>query len=112
MYGCYVRFTAQPGQRDALAEHLLRAAASVHSDRDCLLYYVSTSPTDPDAIWVTEVWTSEGASERSLDNDVTRAAIQEILPLLAGRPEKIPLRPLGGKGLPQDTVNEEMSHEE
>ena len=26
-YGCYVKFTAQPGQRDALVEHLLSAAA-------------------------------------------------------------------------------------
>ena len=26
-YGCYVKFTAQSGQRDTLVEHLLSAAA-------------------------------------------------------------------------------------
>lgn len=39
-YGCYVKFTALPGQSDALVEHLLRAAAGVRSVAGCQLYLI------------------------------------------------------------------------
>jgi quinol monooxygenase YgiN len=54
-YGCYVKFTAQPGQRDALVEHLLSEAAFVEKAIGCQLYIINTSPTEPESVWVTEV---------------------------------------------------------
>ncbi|MCC6613043.1 MAG: antibiotic biosynthesis monooxygenase [Anaerolineae bacterium] len=99
MYACYVKFRAQPGQRDALVEHLLNAAHSVEPLADCHLYLVNTSPTEADAVWVTEIWHSEAAHDAFLTDEATRAAIQQVLPLLADRPEKINLVAVGGKGI-------------
>lgn len=98
-YRCYVKFTARPGQRDALVEHLLRAADSVRSVAGCQLYLINTSPDEPESVWVTEVWRSQTEHDASLTIEDTRKAISQVLPLLAGSPEKIDVLPLGGKGL-------------
>ena len=99
-YGCYVKFTARPGQRDALVQHLLRAADGVRLVAGCQLYLINTSPTEPESVWVTEVWRSQQEHDASLTIEGAKEAIQHVLPLLAGSPEKIDLLPVGGKGLP------------
>ncbi len=98
-YGCYVKFTARPGQRDALVEHLLSAAALVEKAAGCELYIINTSPTEPESVWVTEVWRSQQEHDASLTIESVQAKIKQVLPLLAGSPEKIDLLPVGGKGL-------------
>lgn len=98
-YGMHVRFTAAPGQGDALAAILLEAAEGTRADADCLLYLVSRSPGDADTVWVTEAWTSREAHDASLEDDAARALIQRAMPLLAGRPDAEELRPAGGKGI-------------
>ncbi|MFL5659281.1 MAG: putative quinol monooxygenase [Ktedonobacteraceae bacterium] len=100
-YGCYVKFTARPGQRDALVEHLLRAAARVSNVAGCELYLINTSPTEPESVWVTEVWRSQQEHDASLTTPDAQEAIKQVLPLLAGLPEKIDVLPVGGKGLTQ-----------
>jgi quinol monooxygenase YgiN len=99
-YGCYVKFTARPGQRDVLVDHLLGVAAHAETTTGCQLYLINTSPTESESVWVTEVWTSQHEHDASLSSEDARAAIQQVLPLLAGSPEKIDLVPVGGKGLP------------
>jgi quinol monooxygenase YgiN len=98
-YGCYVKFTAQPGQRDALVEHLLSAAAGASKAAGCELYIINTSPTEPESVWVTEVWRSQQEHDASLTTLDAQVAIKQVLPLLAGSPEKIDVLPVGGKGL-------------
>ncbi len=97
-YGCYVKFTAQPGLRDALVEHLLSAAALVEKAAGCELYLINTSPTEPDSVWVTEVWRSQEEHDASLTIESVQVTIKQVLPLLAGSPEKIDVLPVGGKG--------------
>ena len=97
-YGCYVKFTAQPGQRDTLVEHLLSAATRASKAPGCELYIINTSPTEPDSVWVTEVWRSQEEHDASLTTPDSQAAIKQVLPLLAGSPEKIDVLPVGGKG--------------
>ncbi|MDQ2904953.1 MAG: putative quinol monooxygenase [Ktedonobacteraceae bacterium] len=98
-YGCYVKFTARPGQRDALVEHLLRASALVEAAAGCQLYIINTSATEPESVWVTEVWRSQQEHDASLTIEGAQTAIKQVLPLLAGSPEKIDVQPVGGKGL-------------
>jgi quinol monooxygenase YgiN len=98
-YGCYVKFTARPGQRDALVEHLLHAAALAENAAGCQVYIVNTSPSELESVWVTEVWRSQQDHDASLNIDEAHAAIKQVLPLLAGSPEKIDLMPVGGKGV-------------
>ena len=98
-YGCYVKFTARPGQRDALVEHLLRAADGVAQVAGCEVYLINTSPTEPETVWVTEVWKSQQAHDASLALEGAQELIKHVVPLLAGPPEKIDVVPVGGKGM-------------
>jgi quinol monooxygenase YgiN len=59
---------------------------------------VNISATEPDAVWVTEVWSSLADHEASLTRDESKALINRGLPLIAGG-ERIEIVPIGGKGL-------------
>ena len=98
-YGCYVKFVARPGQRDALVKLLLQAAAGVETAPGCELYLINTSPIEAESVWVTEVWRSQEEHDASLTVEGARELIKQVLPLLAGSPEKIDVLPVGGKGL-------------
>jgi quinol monooxygenase YgiN len=95
----HVRFSARPGRGDELAAILLEAADGVRALGACLLYMVSRSPDDGDAVWVTEAWTDRAAHDASLQDPGARELIGRAMPLLAGAPEATELAPLGGKGL-------------
>lgn len=97
--GLYVRFRAQAGQRDALAERLLAASELMSGASGCELYVVNSSPSDPDVVWVTEIWRSAADHEASLSVDGVRELVGQAMPLLAGPPERIDVVPLGGAGL-------------
>jgi quinol monooxygenase YgiN len=100
-FGLYGKITVHPGRRDAMVGVLLEAAALLQDDPECELYLVNVSPTEPDEMWVTEVWTSQEAHRSSLTRDDIRVLIQRGMPLIAGG-ERIEIVPMGGKGLPAD----------
>jgi quinol monooxygenase YgiN len=64
--GRYVKMTARAGRGDALAQVLLRVAASLTETPGCDLYVINRSPVEPDAVWVTELWESQEAVDASL----------------------------------------------
>jgi quinol monooxygenase YgiN/mannose-6-phosphate isomerase-like protein (cupin superfamily) len=99
--GRYMKFTAQPGRGDELAQLLLRAANSLRDTPGCELYVINRSPTDPDVVWVTELWLSQDALEASLEQlraGDAQAQVAELRALLAAPPERIDVEPLGGVG--------------
>ena len=100
-YGLFGGFTAQPGRRDELVGHLLEAAELLGRDPRCLHYVVSTSPEgeEPDAVWVSEVWTDQAAHDGSLEPEDVRALITRARPLIAGMAAQRSLDVRGGKGL-------------
>ena len=100
-FGLYSKITSHSGQRDALVAVLLEAATAIQHIPDCELYIVNVSATEPDVVWVTEVWSSSAAHEASLTRNETKALIKQGMPLIAGG-ERIEIIPIGGKGLPTD----------
>ena len=98
-HGLHGKVTAHPGQRDAVAGILLDAAALVGKAPGCELYIVGISPTEPDDVWVTEVWRSEADHDASLSMEGVPALIAKARPLIAGGTEAVRTIPLGGKGL-------------
>jgi quinol monooxygenase YgiN len=93
-------FRAVPRQGDALAALLLEAAEALHESEGCLLYLVNRVDDDPDAVWVMEVWTDEGAHQASLSLPSVLEIIGRARPLIAGSGARFELRPVGGRGLP------------
>ena len=98
-YGLFGKFSAVPGKRDELVDHLLRAAALLERNDDCLYYLVGTSD-EPDAVWVIEGWTDRAAHDASLEPEDVRALVQKARPLIAGMSDQTQLCVHGGKGLP------------
>lgn len=98
-FGLHGKLVAQPGRRDALAAHLLEAAELMRAVDGCDIYLVSTSPSDDDAVWVTEVWRSEADHDASLSIPGVPEIIRRARPFIAGMPESTRLVVRGGKGL-------------
>ena len=96
MYGLIGKMLATPGNRDALAAILLQGIAGMPG---CLSYIVAQDPTNPDALWVTEVWASQAEHQASLSLPSVRAAIAQARPIIAGFGERFETTPLGGQGL-------------
>lgn len=99
MYGLFGKFTAQPGQREALLGHLREAAAQMEAVEGCLIYIVGRATDDPDGIWISEVWRSQAEHQGSLALPATQALIAAARPLIAGMSGRVEYEPLGGKGL-------------
>jgi quinol monooxygenase YgiN len=65
----------------------------------CRFYVVSTSASDPNGVWVTEIWDSTEDHAASLKHPDTQKLIAETMPLIAELPQRGPnLSVLGGKG--------------
>lgn len=99
-YGLLGKFTAQPGRRDELLRLLLQGAEAMNAPAGCLLYLISTSLSEDDAIWVTEVWDSKEAHDASLSIPGVREIIGQAMPLIAGMSDRVEFTPVGGIGLP------------
>ena len=96
MYGLIGRMKALPGQRDALAAILLEGAVA-ESMPGCHSYVVASDPTDPDGLWITEVWDSRESHAASLRLPAVQAAIARGRPLIAGFGERFETEPLAAR---------------
>jgi quinol monooxygenase YgiN len=96
MYGLIGKMKTVPGQRDALIAILIEGVSGMPG---CLSYVVAQDATDPDAIWITEVWESQKSHDASLTLPSVQAAIAKGRPLIAGFGERFETKPVGGHGL-------------
>ena len=96
MYGLIGKMMAAPGQREALIAILLEGTFEMPG---CLSYVIARDRSDPDALWITEVWDSQGSHAASLALPSVREAIALGKPLIAGFGERFETEPVGGWGL-------------
>jgi quinol monooxygenase YgiN len=87
------------GKRDELLAILEQAAAAMEANPDCHHYVVSRVLGDANAVWVSEVWTSKEAHDKSLEPEETREMIIQARPLIDSFGERFELETVGGKGL-------------
>ncbi|MDB5686539.1 MAG: antibiotic biosynthesis monooxygenase [Rhizorhabdus sp.] len=98
MFGLIGQMTATPGKRDELVGYLLEGSGGMPG---CFSYIVALDTTNPDAIWITEVWDSKESHKASLGLPQVRAAIAKARPIIAGFGSHTETVPLGGTGLPR-----------
>ena len=72
MYGLIGKMTAVSGQRDTLAAVMLEGTTAMPG---CLSYVIAHDPSDPDALWLTEVWESKESHAASLTLPAVKGAI-------------------------------------
>ena len=95
MYAYIGKFTATPGNKQALADRLLTAAERMRDVDGCLQYYIYTG--DGESVWVSEIWRTKDDHDASLEIPGTREFIRETMPLIAGM-DSNQLTPIGGHG--------------
>ena len=98
MYGLIGRMSAAPGRRDALQAILLENDGGMPG---CFSYIVAQDSSDPDALWITEVWDSKESHAASLELPSVQAAIARARPIIAGFSNHTIMTPVGGIGLPR-----------
>jgi quinol monooxygenase YgiN len=96
MYGLIGKMTAKTGQRDALATILLEGTRGMPG---CLSYIIAADQSDPDSIWVTEVWDNAESHKASLKLASVQSAIAKGRPLIADFSHRTETKPIGGHGL-------------
>jgi quinol monooxygenase YgiN len=96
-YGLFGKLVAAPGKRDELIGYLGEGTGAMPGN---ILYVLSTSATDPDAVWIYEVWETKQHHADSLKLPSVQAAIARARPIIAGfGPERFEMTPVGGVGL-------------
>jgi quinol monooxygenase YgiN len=82
-YGYLATMRTTAGHRDDVVKILLSGVDGLR-EVGCRLYVVGVSETDPELIWVNEVWESKDHHAASLRLPETRAAIARAMPMLTG----------------------------
>jgi quinol monooxygenase YgiN len=96
MYGLIGKMMVLSGKRDELISILLEGGASMPG---CLSYIVAQDPSDPDAVWITEVWDSPQSHQASLELPSVQLAVKRGRSLITGFGERFETIPVGGHGL-------------
>ncbi|MBV7408332.1 putative quinol monooxygenase [Maritimibacter sp. DP1N21-5] len=94
MHGLIGKFIAKEGEGAALAAILSENAGGMMPG--CRSYIVAQDATEPDHIWVTEVWDSAEAHRASLGLPSVQDAIARARPIIAGMERLAETAPVGG----------------
>lgn len=93
MFGLIGKMRAAPARR---AELIAILADSTEAMPGCLSYIVAEDASDPDGIWITEVWDNEASHAASLQLESVKAAITKARPIIAGFDMSVKTNPISG----------------
>jgi quinol monooxygenase YgiN len=91
MYGLIGKFRSVPGKRDELIAIMKSGSVKMPG---CLSYVIARDPSDPDALWITEVWTDKDSHAASLKIPEVGETIKLAMPLIAGFDQHIETEPV------------------
>ena len=79
---------------------MLEAAAMVATAKGCRLYAISRDDSEPDAVWITEIWDTKEDHDNSLKVPGVRELIGRAMPIIDGPPQRgQELTVIGGFGI-------------
>ena len=93
-FGQHTRIRARSGKRDELLAKFVEAAEMQQDNPACELSLVSTSPDDPDVVFLTEVWTSADDWEQARESAEVKAWAEGMPDLVDGPPDTTRLDPV------------------
>lgn len=100
MYLLHGKLRAKKGHANQLADILLEASSLVATAKGCKLYAISKDHSDPNSVFVTEIWVTKNDHENSMGLPGVKELIMKAMPILEGQPQKgQELDLIGGAGL-------------
>lgn len=87
-YGFHGKLIAADGHAEKLSDILIKASELVATAQGCYLYVISIDKTEPNTIWVTEIWENKEDHDNSLKLKEVKNLISQAIPLLASNPAK------------------------
>jgi quinol monooxygenase YgiN len=93
------RLLAKRGSAPALLEKFIEAAQIQQANAACEVMLSGISVSEPDAVYVFEVWSSEAEWEQARASDAITAWSKRMPELVAERPNSMRLDSIGGKGI-------------
>jgi quinol monooxygenase YgiN len=99
MYAMTGKLTVHTGKRNALVEILLQASDVVAQLPGCRAYIVNEDVANEVNVLIFEIWSDKEAHDASLKDDRVRSLIATAMPLMAGTPDGIELKVIGGYGI-------------
>lgn len=82
MFGMFGKLTTTPGKRDEVVNIFRESATALEAMQGCHLYVVAISDSEPDALYITELWSDADAHRASLQLPDVQAAIKQAMPML------------------------------
>jgi quinol monooxygenase YgiN len=92
--GVFIKFTAKPGMRDELVEHFRSLVKIANSESGTEDWTFHISPIEPDAVWLYEVYTDQGAKDLHDSTEINAEAKAKTHELTVGAPEVVPFIPI------------------
>ena len=93
MFGLIGKMRAAPGKR---ADLIAILGESTDAMPGCLSYIVAEDASDPDGIWITEVWDNQASHKASLQLPSVQSAITKARPIIAGFDMSVKTTPIAG----------------
>ena len=93
------KIMAMDGKGDELKEYLLEAARLPGDHPDCISYVIGLDNNEPDAVYVTEIWSNKAAHSESLNHQAVKELISKARPIISSLSQIKELNVVGGKGV-------------
>jgi quinol monooxygenase YgiN len=93
MFGLTGKMRAHPGKG---AELIASISGSTETMPSCRSHVIAEDATDPDGIWITEVWDTQEQHKASLQIPAVKASIAKAMPLIAGFDSHVVTKPVAG----------------
>jgi quinol monooxygenase YgiN len=93
------RLLAKKGQAQALLEKFIEGARIQEDNSACEVMLAGISVSEPDVVYVFEVWSSEADWKRARASDAVTAWSKGMPKLVAEWPPSTALDSIGGKGI-------------
>ena len=93
-FGQHTRIRARPGKHHELLAKFVEAADLQQDNPACELSLVSTSPDEPDVVFLTEVWASAEDWEQARESPEVKAWAEDMPELVDGPPDTTRLDPV------------------
>ena len=97
-YAQHAKMIIRPGKRDEVIQRLNESTEVLRHTPGCVYYLIGTTK-EPNAVWISELWTSKKEKDALAANPETAKVMQELMPLVVSVTDRTDMAVVGGFGI-------------